>query len=188
MEKKNVRSKLVEALKSRAFVKVTFRHERWPYLCCVLDVGPRWVLLALLEDSGRFNGFECLRVEDVRGVSVDPSAAFHEVLLSKRGERRPKKPRVSLRSISALLSSAGRAFPLVTIHTERNHPNECYVGRVQSANAVWLKLLHISPEAKWERNPTSYRVGQITRIQFGDGYSAALHLVGGDPKSLKLFR
>lgn len=181
----SIRTKLAEACEDRRFVKVASRHDPWPTLCCVYGLGPRWVLLALLDNSLRFDGFECVRVEDVRSVRQDSSEGFLEALLAKRRERKPRLPRVSLRSTASLLHSAGRVFPLVTIHTERNHPNECHVGRVQSANAVWLKLLHISPEAKWERRPTILRVGQITRIDFGDGYSAALHLVGGDPKPLK---
>lgn len=185
MDKKNVRSKLVEALKSRAILKLRRRFEKWPAQCVVLDLGPKFVLVSCVDEHIRFDGFECMRVEDIRGVQEHPNASFVEAVLSKRGERRPKKPRVSLRSTSALLSSANRAFPLVTVKTDLVHTDECYVGRVVKVNPVWLSLLEISPQAKWDRNPTSFRTGQITRIEFGDGYSAALHLVGGEPKPLK---
>ncbi|NUP96595.1 MAG: hypothetical protein HUU28_10575 [Planctomycetaceae bacterium] len=185
MEKKNIRSKLVEARTSRAILKLRRRFEKWPAQCVVLDLGPKFVLVSCVDEHIRFNGFECIRVEDIRSVQEHPSASFVEAVLSKRGERRPKKPRVSLRSTSALLSSANRAFPLVTVQTDLVHPDECFIGRVVKVNPMWLSLLEISPQAKWERRPTILRVGQITRIEFGDGYSAALHLVGGDPQPLK---
>lgn len=185
MKKQEIRSRLVEARKSRAIVKLVRRFEKWPTQCVVLDLGPKFVLLSCLNDHIQFDGFECVRVEDVRSVQEHPNASLVEAVLSKRGERRPKKPRVSLRSTPALLSLANRAFPLVSVKTDLEHTDECYIGRVVKVNAVWLSLLEISPQAKWDRHPTSLRVGQITRIEFGDGYSAALHLVGGDPKPLK---
>jgi hypothetical protein len=44
-----------------------------------------------------------------------------------------------------------------------------------------LSLLEIGPDAKWEDSPEEYRVGEITRVNFGGDYENALHLAGGDP-------
>jgi hypothetical protein len=93
-----------------------------------MDVGPRFFLLALVSDRIRFEGFECFRCGDVKNLRPDLYAAFVETALKKRGERRPKKPRVSVGSIEELLLSAGRAFPLVTIHREQVDPNVCWIG------------------------------------------------------------
>ncbi|NLY00001.1 MAG: hypothetical protein GXY83_28215 [Rhodopirellula sp.] len=76
----------------------------------VLDVGPKFFLLALVSDRIWFDGFECFRVGDVRGFEPDPHARFAESALKKRQERKPRKPRVSVRSIEELLVSAGRVY------------------------------------------------------------------------------
>jgi len=48
-----------------------------------------------------------------------------------------KKPRVGLANIAELLLSAGKAFPLVTIHREEVDPDVCWIGRVQGAFRCW---------------------------------------------------
>src|SRR5262249_31589272 len=147
----------------------------------VLDVGPRFFLLALVSDRIRFDGFECFRCGDVRNLAPDLYTAFVETALTKRREPRPKKPRVSVGSIGELLLSAGRAFPVVTIHRESVDPEVCWIGRVQGIHWGRLSLLEIGPDAKWQDSPQEYRVSEITRVNFGGDYEGALHLVGGDP-------
>ena len=48
-----------------------------------------FVLLAMVDDKIRFDGFECFRVQDLRDVKPEPHAAFVEAALRKRGERLP---------------------------------------------------------------------------------------------------
>jgi hypothetical protein len=143
-------------------------------------VGPRFFLLALVSDRIRFDGFECFRCGDVKNLRPDLYTAFVEAALKKRCERRPKKPRVSVGGIEELLLSAGRSFPLVTIHREQVDPHECWIGRVQGVDGGRLSLLEIGPDARWEDSPEKYRVAEITRVNFGGDYEDALHVVAGD--------
>ena len=143
----------------------------------VLDIGPKFFLLALVSDRIWFDGFECFRVRDVRGLRPDPHAHFAESALRKRRERMPKKPRVSVASIEELLLSASRVFPLVTVHREQVDPDVCWIGRILSVERGGVSLLEISPDASWEEKPTCFRLGEITRVNFGGDYEAALHLV-----------
>jgi hypothetical protein len=146
-----------------------------------MDVGPRFFLLALVSDRIRYDGFECFRCNDVKGLRPDLYASFVETALKKRGLRRPKKPYVSVGGIEELLLSAGRAFPLVTIHREQLDPAVCWIGRVLGIQRGRVSLLEIGPDAMWEDTPQEYRVGEITRVNFGGDYENALHLVGGPP-------
>jgi len=168
-------------MRARCFVRFSRRFETSTIRGYVMDVGPRFFLLALVGDRIRFDGFECFRCGDVRNLRPDLYAAFVETALRKRRELRPKKPRVSVESIEELLLSACRAFPLVTIHRERVDPGVCWIGRVQGIDRGRLSLLEIGPDAKWEDSPEEYRVAEITRVNFGGDYENALHLVGGDP-------
>ena len=146
----------------------------------VLTVGPRFFLIALVEDHVRFNGFQCFRLQDVRGLQVPARyAAFIEAALKLRAERRPRTPAVVVDSLQNLLRTASRAFPLVTIHRETVAPDICHIGRVVTVSESEVSLLEIGPDAEWDVEPTNYRLKEITRVDFGGGYEDALWLVGG---------
>ena len=177
-------SKLDLALRNRLLVKFTRPFEQGSICGYVLDIGPRFFLLALVEDACRFNGFQCLRLSDVRELEAPHKyASFAEAALKKRGQRIPAKPRVSMTNIEGLLKSASRVFPLVTIYREVLHPDICYIGRVEHVERGGVSLLEIGPDAKWDSRPTEYRLKDITRVDFGGAYEDALILVGGLPSN-----
>ena len=148
----------------------------------VLASGPRFFLLALVEDNARFNGFQCFRLQDVRNLRVPAEhASFIEAALKLRGERRPRIPAVNVDSVQELLKTASRAFPLITIHREMAAPDICHIGHVVAVSDSRVSLLEIGPDAKWEDEPLSYRTKEITRVDFGGVYEEALRLVGGSP-------
>jgi hypothetical protein len=152
----------------------------------VLDIGPRFFLLALVSDGLRLNGFQCFRLSDVRKLSVpDKYAPFHEAVLKKRGARFPKKPSVVVSSLAELLATASRAFPLITIHREKADPKVCWIGKVVDMDDGRVKLLEIGPDACWDKEPETYSMSEITRVDFGGDYEDALFLIGGSPRAHK---
>ena len=179
----NARStKLAAALRDKTLLRFTRPFEAGTVNGYVMDIGPRWFMLALVSDGIRFDGFQCFRLSDVRGLQVpNPFAAFVEVALKKRGERPPRKPRVSVASIEDLLLSANRSFPLVTIHREQIDPDGCEIGRVLQVKDGRVSLLEISPDAIWDVEANDFRLRDITRVDFGGDYEEALQLVGGRP-------
>jgi hypothetical protein len=173
-------SKLAIALHDKLLVKFSRPFEWNSVYGYVLDIGPRFFLMAIVGDPVWFNGFSCFRLSDVRKLeSPHEYAAFVEAVLSKRGERMPKKPRVSVASIEELLVSAGRAFALVTIHREQVNPDVRQIGRVIGVANGRVELLQIGPDASWDDEPKIYRLSEITRVEFGGDYETALQLVGG---------
>lgn len=179
------RATIERALKERQFVRFTSGFEGGFVRGYVLSVGPRFFLLASVSDNIRFNGFECLRIADVRNFRPDPTARFVTAALQMRSEQRPRRPSVSVASIEEILKSASRLFPLVTIHRERKKPDICYVGRVTGISHGHVALLQINTDATWETTPSSIRLSEITRVDFGGDYEEALHTVGGEPPSVR---
>jgi len=175
-------SQLLSAMRKRHCVRFDRRFEASPVRGYVLAVGPKFFLLALVSDRIWFDGFECFRVRDVRGFRPDPHGCFAESALRMRRDRLPQKQRVSLRRIEELLVSAGRQFPLVTVHREEVDPDVCWIGRVLGVERGHVSMLEITPDAMWEAKPQSFRLSEITRVDFGGDYEAALHLVGGEPR------
>lgn len=176
------KTKIAKVHSEKHFVRFERRFEDSFIHGYVLDVGPRFFLFGLVSDRLWFDGFECFRIADVRKMRQDPYAEFVKAVLRKRRQRIPKKPRVSMASLQQILLSAGRVFPLVTIHLEKIDPEVCYVGRVLSVDREQVSLLHISPGAIWEDKPTDYKLSDITRVSIGGDYEDALYLVGGEPK------
>jgi hypothetical protein len=174
-------SQLEDAWRERRFIRFSQRFETSKIHGYVLDIGPKFFLLALVSDRIWFDGFQCFRIGDISNVRPDPHEAFVQAALKKRDERLAKKPRVSVASLDKLLLSAGRAFPLVTICREQVAPDVCWIGRVHGVAHGRVSLLEISPHAVWDESPNEYRLREITRVRFGGEYENALHLVGGDP-------
>jgi hypothetical protein len=177
------RSQLVAASRKKVLVKFTRPFEEGPITGYVMDVGPEFFLVSLVDDGIRFNRFQCFRLSDVRSLEIPAKySRFSETALRKRGEHLPKKPRVVLGSLPKLLSSANGAFPLLTIHREKSDPDVCHIGRVVELSNQSVSLLEIGPDASWDEKPETYRLSEITRVDFGGDYEEALHLVGGVPK------
>lgn len=167
---------------SKVLVRFTRSFEPGTVMGYVIDVGSKFFLLALVDDNIRYNGFQCFRLQDVRRLEAPAKCAtFVEAALNRRGEKIPKRTRVKVDSLRELLRTAGKAFPIVTIHRERAAPEVCHIGRVEGVSDSSVSLLEIGPDARWDDKALSYRTREITRIDFGGEYEAALILVGGEP-------
>jgi hypothetical protein len=178
---------LTEALRNKLLIKFWNPYDSGSTHGYVLDIGPSFFLLGLIDDSVKFNGFQCLRISDLRGLQVpDPYERFVLAALHKRNQKMKAKPNIKLDGLPELLRSANQIFPLITIHRERVRPENCWIGKVIDITKDHLFLLQIDAHAKWDENPTRFLLREITRVDFGGGYEEALHLVGGEPKKLKL--
>jgi hypothetical protein len=179
-----VRSQLIWARRRSLFVQFERPFEPGTFEGYVLDIGPQFFLLAVVREDMRFNGFACLRIADVRRLQAPAKyAEFAEAALRKRGQYLAEKPNVDLSNVANLLRSANIGFPLITIHRERVDPDVCHIGRVSGIDRGTVSLLEIGPDAVWDRELCSYRLREITRVDFGGGYEEALDLVGGPPES-----
>lgn len=177
----SVPSQLMQALRMRRLIRFKRRFEDATIRGYVLGIGPRFFLLALVNDRIWFDGFECFRIADVRNLKPDPYKKFTEAALKKRGEKIPLKIRLDLADIGKLLESAGRAFPLVAIHREQIDPDVCWIGRVLHVGRESVSLLEIGPDAIWDKAPSEHCLKEITHINFGGDYENALYLVGDEP-------
>jgi len=156
--------------------------EREPERGYVLALGSKLLLLHLLSPEVRFNGFSVLRLGDLSRLQFPyQGAAFVERVFELRGEEVSPKPGISLQTMGEALRSAGELFPLVTIHREAIDPEVCNIGRVLRVTRSTVHLHEINPGAEWDSEYTPYRIGAITRLDFGGGYEEALWLAAPAP-------
>jgi hypothetical protein len=126
----------------------------------------------------RLNGYAIFRNSDVkkwRPVGTDDFLA-KAVRLNKLHPSKPAGVRYS--SMKAALSSAGAAFPLITIHRERMDRTVCYVGKVRGTSQRATTILPISPQAEWEPEER-YQLKDVTLLEFGGAYEILLARMDG---------
>lgn len=138
-------------------------------------IGEDWLALALVDDTIRHAGLVCLRFDDLTKVKVPaPHAAFIETALSLR-ESPPPLPEVDLTSTATILSTEG--LDLVTLHIEEIDSGVCYIGTVLRIEDDRVFMQEIDPDAHWRDEVRAYRLADLTRIDAGGHYEAALAMV-----------
>jgi len=182
-----LRERLEAALDEPAVVRI----RRAPFgeyseLGYVVAMDSELVLLLCISNQIRFDGFAVLRIRDISDLEVPHAhAEFVEGALHLRGESVAEAPAVELGDLGSAIRTAGKLYPLLTLHREEVDPEVCHVGAVVGVAADSVSLIEIDPGAEWLEEPTSYFLSEITRIDFGGGYEEALALVGGQPPSVR---
>ena len=138
----------------------------------VLDSTPDLVLLHVLDDGIRLDGYSVIRIKDITRLDVLLPRAdlYHEALRLRR--QRPRNPRsVVLSDLTAVIISAGNAYPLVTLHPERKKPGICWIGHPLYVEKRDLVLAYITPGATWDGEHRC-RLADITKVDFNGAYDA----------------
>ncbi|MEP0074073.1 MAG: hypothetical protein ABJN96_03110 [Marinomonas sp.] len=146
----------------------------------VVDANEEMVLLQLVDDSVRLNGYQILFLEDISDFAHPaPFNDFQKKVLALRGEE-VVDPEVDLDDLAVLLIDISEEFGLVTLHREEVEPDSCEIGRVIRADAVTYELEEIGSDARWFDDTFEYDLYDITRIEFGGAYEEALMLANDD--------
>ncbi|MCW8356462.1 MULTISPECIES: hypothetical protein [Marinomonas] len=146
----------------------------------VVDANEEMVLLQLVDDSVRLNGYQILFLEDISDFAHPaPFNDFQKKVLSLRGEE-VVDPEVELDDLAVLLIDISEEFGLVTLHREEIEPDSCEIGRVIRADAVTYELEEIGSDARWFDETFEYDLYDITRIEFGGAYEEALLMANDD--------
>mgnify|MGYP005991583335 CR=1 FL=1 len=146
----------------------------------VVAANEEMVLLQLVDDSIRLNGYQVLFLEDISDFAHPaPFNDFQKKVLGLRGED-VVDPEVELDDLAVLLIDVSEEFGLVTLHREEIEPDSCEIGRVIRADAVTYELEEIGSDARWFDDTFEYDLYDITRIEFGGAYEDALMLANDD--------
>ena len=178
---REVRAELETAVREQALVRVSRSIRRSDEIDgFVVGLGQEWMLLAVLDDSIRLDGYAALRLRDVSTVERRGGPdTFVGKALRVRGEWPPVGVDVDLDGVGELIRTASDVAPLVTLHIEEDDPTVCFIGRPVRVTSRSVHLLEITPEAEWEEQPTRWAFPEITRVDFAGRYEEALALVGG---------
>ncbi|HEX4320060.1 MAG TPA: hypothetical protein VHZ52_04105 [Acidobacteriaceae bacterium] len=178
------RAGIAHALQQKSLIKFSRAFEPGTIDGYVLDIGPKFFLMAIFGDGFSFDGFSCVRISDVKGLKFasDAIVSMYQKVLKARGRTIPDKPSIDLTNIETLLRSANDAFPLVAIHHEKISPGACNIGRVAKIGKSNFWLREIDTDASWDDDELfRYKLADVTLVDFGGDYETGLHQAGGPP-------
>ncbi len=146
------------------------RHEGF-----VHAVGPKWVVLEPVTDRLDFDGYACLRIEDIATVGKSYPEAFLAAIFRAR-RIRPRPVEVDASSIMRLLESIQRRAAIVAIERELVRPGVFVVGRVSRYTRSSFEMVTVGLSGHIDDVMTS-ALKDVTKISFGTGYVEGLNLV-----------
>jgi len=146
----------------------------------LVGVGERFLLLHVLDDGLDLDGYRALRIKHLTGFETDfPRKAFYEKALALKHQSAKAPEGIALDSAAELLRSIDERFPLLVLHREALHPDECEIGRLRALFEKDYLLHWINPDATWEVDNRRFRYADVTRVDFAGRYEATLALVSG---------
>lgn len=179
-----LQARLRRALADRELVRVRRRIRRAERLTgYVLGLGETWLLMTSVDGGVGVDGYQALRLADVRDVKRRKSSeSFLRRALDLVGQWPPQAPAgLDLDDESSLLDGAARAFPLLALHVEREDPDLCHIGQPLTWNASAVTLLEVDPDAAWEGTATRLELARVSRVDFGGRYEKTLWQLAGPP-------
>jgi len=152
----------------------------------IVDFSDSLLLLHRLEeDTFQINGFTAVRLKDVNAVRFfDSSTEWQRRAVECLGLRPSKPAAIRLASLHVLLTSAGQAYPLISIEIEARRPGVCFIGEVAQVSDTSLLLEELDYGGTW-CGRRRIRLADITLIAFGGGYLGALALTAPKRKNGK---
>lgn len=143
----------------------------------IVATGRTYFVMELVTQAARFDGMACMRYTDVTSVSPEAHTRYLERALEARGAARATQAPVDLSSLQAIIESAARAFPVITLHVPSEDIRyECFIGKVIDMGAEAVDFAHITRDAEWEEWLREIPYTEIMRVDFGGDYEEALFL------------
>ena len=128
----------------------------------------------LEPDAFCLNGYSAICTDDVSDYRAFDRDEYWQRRAAGIHKLKPVTPNgVSVANWRELFESVTSHFPLVTLHTERTNPDVCYVGQVAKVSDSTLTIYNLDCNCEWQK-PRRFKMADITRVEFGDGYSTAL--------------
>jgi len=144
----------------------------------VVSVSRRWVAVQSFVDSVHFDGYEVVRIGDVIGVADKRTNGYVERVIGVLGRPEVDFSLPADATTREVLGSATEHSSLVRIHFEMELDDPMFVGSIVQLGARKYEIQRIDTSGVWESEPTRWWYGEVTRIGFGDRYSATLQRFG----------
>ena len=139
----------------------------------VFGLNKRFLLLQRVSKDVFLDGYTVLPRCEIR--QADSASDFLlERALPLFGYRPAPPNEIQLDDWRSLVASVDVHFPLASVETGRIEAGCLFIGRVAKIKNRSFLLREISVRAVWDKSPMKHRFRDITRVNFGGRYEAAL--------------
>lgn len=149
----------------------------------VVGFGTKWTLLACLADDFTIDGHTAVRTRHIDRVQPYRQHEVATRRLTQRGHWPPSTvdPMPSLDDTASMLQGLAAHGPTLSVFVETHDPDVCFIGVPveQTGRSLWLD--EISATATWDDTTSRWRYRDITRVDVGGRYEAALVEAAGPP-------
>lgn len=151
-----------------------------------VDVSHELLIIQSMNDSIQLDSYIVIRIKDIHSLDSSPNyRSFYEKALKMRHMKCVRSVGVELTSFRTMLESADYHYPLLVLHKESGTGGSCAVGRIKTLTDRSVTLRWLTPGARWEGVSSSYKLNEITRVDFGGLYENALAMVAGIKVTVK---
>jgi hypothetical protein len=130
-------------------------------------------MLQVVSESVALNGYSVFPLAEVTLATTNNHFFKHRALRIEN--EKPFAPTsVELDDWQTLLASADVHFPVMAVQMGYKPSRRYSLGRIAGIKKRSVLLREISPSAIWQETPSKCRFVDITRVDFGGRYEAAL--------------
>ncbi|WP_307463647.1 hypothetical protein [Microbacterium sp. SORGH_AS_0505] len=146
----------------------------------VVGVEGNWLALQALVDSVYFDGYFLLPIRDITAVVEDTENGYVSSAIEALGRPTVDYHLPADASVSSVLQTANAHSRLIALSIEADDDQALFVGKVVERGSDVFSMLLINRAGVWSDEPAELEYSDVTRIDFGDRYCAALARFG-DP-------
>jgi hypothetical protein len=175
MKKSKIIRRLQDAYWTKQFVNIFRKLDpKVKWRGYVVGVNDTFVLLQYLNsDTVTLSGYMVFRIKDIESAYVVGNENFLPRAVASKGMQPQTPLDVIITDFSGVISSVNDHYPLIVIARERKEPKVIYLGRVEQLGKKSVYLRTVDMRGEWV-STHKFAYKDITRIEFGDGYSEAL--------------
>jgi hypothetical protein len=156
-------------------VEIWRSYDEQPWQGYVVARSEAIVVIHQISDRLDLNGYAAFNQADIE--SVDEWFEERDLLeraMHARHLTPAVPPDLDVTSMKTLMESAQRYAGILVIERELVAPEQVEVGIVRLATDDTYVLRWMSEFAEWVNDDRAFRYADITRVEFGDGYSQTL--------------
>lgn len=149
----------------------------------VVGISRDLVVLHAINDRIQLDGYSTLRITDISHLETvdDRHRDFYQRVLDARNERPTEPPEITFETFPSLVLTASAQFSLLTIYLEEYDPEICFIGVPSVIDMDGFDFRKVTTWGTWETDFDRITFTDITRVDFGAIYEAALALSSGAP-------
>ena len=139
----------------------------------IVGLSEQFVLMHTVSESVLLNGYSVFPLREITEVTTNNHFFKHRALQIDNVKAFAPHS-IELEEWQTLLASADVHFPILALQLGNKKSRRFSLGRVAVIKKRSVLLREITPGAKWEIKPTKHCFEDITRLDFGGRYEAAL--------------